>query len=1223
MRNCGWCASSGSCLEGTSASPSRAVCSTWQFASCPGLALTASAFVDASQSSLTLQFDLDMAQRAPQPCAQYTATPLGSPAASLLCVWRNSRQLSMQLGFGLASPLISLDITAGVTNGLLRSISGDAPSATTLAAARAAQVPQAAVVQLSGPELVASCATSFTLSASCSAGLSLFTTPVFTWSAAPSTPAIAAAITAAAGGPTLVVSPTDLIAGTPYVFSVSVAGVSASHTLQLSTAPQRVAVAITAPSSVAMYGWSELILVAEVATCGGAAPTGTYTYAWTKINGPDVVLDRATQVTNTYRIAPNALVAGVYQFQVGVDLDDKLDTVGRATVTVTVLPSPLVALPSGQQVDTRLRNVRLNGAESQDADRSSGTPSYAWGCSELAFPANPCVVSSLASSAVANTTGLLEFPAANLAPGPWSFSLVFSKGAQRARAFQTVVVDWNEAPSGRVQLRDPSRLQVRGVGSPASATNIVNAREPLVLYAADVEVAALSHLQTWLWQSPLSSLNLATTAQGTRGAFLFVPPGTLAPGAGYGLTALVVDSAGRNSTLAVSITVNDEPRAVLPGSGCFFSSPVPAVVQTLSTVLSVTCRGWIDDSSHYPLGYLFRAGNFLVSSGFVAGSSVDFVLSSATDSAVTVRVSDSLGAWNGELAVPYPSGTTFASTIPLNGNAGEVAVAAASAVSGALAQAVQIGSVERIDQVAQGIMLGITQPLSTVSAAQLQQLRSIWTDVSNVVDKYVVQQPTLLWIQQQGTKLAAWTRSAQLLDAVLQNVSLTTAQAMFRLQPAGTAETGQRWIGVFNNWVSAIGSQAIVANLSSVVSTRFLNATREFLGAQISGGAAVPQSTVTASYAGARISMYARLDSFGTVFSPAGPRSLPASQPLALSLAVPHAGRQHSFTLSTEAAKQIDAANSQYHGMEAWATDVDIFRWSSQPPLAFASDVVMLRVSQPVGNAEIIVRASVLVTLQRTADASQPAGNSTMLACARWSEEAQLWTEQGCSKVSSSDSTVVCDCNTAGVFAAVWAPFAGEGAVVAPLLPLGPAPGFGVLWLPIAAALILLFLMGLLILLYCCYRRKAPARSVPLAASALVARAEMPSLDEWSTHLKRPARMHKPGVMPPDTHVVYYEQTSSGEDDWPADDQPNKALLEAPLMPRVERAPFVGGRVALVRDEGQMFEGEGAILAPQSNAFDRFAVPYSDEQRRYDRQLGRDARQSDYYSSEEGVKKLK
>jgi hypothetical protein len=221
--------------------------------------------------------------------------------------------------------------------------------------------------------------------------------------------------------------------------------------------------------------------------------------------------------------------------------------------------------------------------------------------------------------------------------------------------------------------------------------------------------------------------------------------------------------------------------------------------------------------------------------------------------------------------------------------------------------------------------------------------------------------------------------------------------------------------------------------------------------------------------------------------------------------------------------------------------------------------------------------------------------------------------------IVASAVAVDCDCNASGIFAAVWAPVIGDGSSQTPLLPLGPAPVFGVPWLPIAAALILLFLMGLLLLLYCCLTRVAPRRSVPLGAGAglLAARAELPELEDWSAHLKRPGRVHQPGVMPPDTHVAYYEATSSGEDDWPSDAAPTLAQLEAPLMPRQERAPFVGGRVALVRDEGHAFEGEGAILAPHSNAFDRAALPYSDEQRRYDRQLGVHDRQSEDYSSSE------
>jgi hypothetical protein len=38
--------------------------------------------------------------------------------------------------------------------------------------------------------------------------------------------------------------------------------------------------------------------------------------------------------------------------------------------------------------------------------------------------------------------------------------------------------------------------------------------------------------------------------------------------------------------------------------------------------------------------------------------------------------------------------------------------------------------------------------------------------------------------------------------------------------------------------------------------------------------------------------------------------------------------------------------------------------------------------------------------------------------------------------------------------------------------------------------------------------------------------------DEWTTHLKRPVHLHN-NTMPSDTGIIFYENTSSGEDDWP------------------------------------------------------------------------------------------
>jgi hypothetical protein len=816
---------------------------------------------------------------------RYVSTFLGNP--SPLCVWRSSRQLSMQLGFGLASSTtISLDLSPGIAGGLFQSTTGSTPASAVLAPAAPPQLPQPPVVLVSGPSSVATCATSFSVSAEASVALSLFASPSFVWTATPTTPALNAAIAASAGfvcvccnfvfvysrvgGAQLVVASVDLVPGVLYVITASTGGVSSSHVVQLATSTQRVAVRVTGPSQVSMYSWSELILEAQVLVCG----TGVYYYAWTKISGPAITLNRATQVTNTYRIAPNALTAGTYQFQVSVDLNDNLDTVGRATVNVTVLSSSLVALPTGQQVDTRLRDVTIDGSASQDADSEAAVASYSWQCLEQAFPASPCVVSSILSASAATARGVVDFPTANLAPGPWSFSLIFSKGlyfsfflllfltktgARRARAFQTVTVDWNEAPTGRLQLRDPNSLQIVGVGSPASATNLFNAREPLVVFAGDVRVEP-SSMASWSW-SASSGLSLAG-ASGTAGAYLFLPPLTFAPAAGFVLTAVAKNSNNFSSTMQFVFAGNDEPRTVLPGSGCLASAP-SLVVTALSTVVTVSCQGWTDDGNHYPLGYLFRSSDgFLLSTGFGASSVFEFVLPSAQTAAVAVQVRDALGAWS-ELVVPLPLGSTVVPAFGPSGDAAVIAGTAQSLINVQLRRAVEVGYVERIDQIGRGVMLGLTS-VSTGTTDALQMLRRQWTSVVETLEKYVVQEPTLLWTRNQGDKIAVWTRNSLLLDAELQNISLTQTQMVFALFAPGTAKSAPGWVSVFSNVLAASNAQPLLANVSQQVSYRFVNASRFFLRSQVIGGAAVPHSTVAASYSATHISMISRLDTFGT-----------------------------------------------------------------------------------------------------------------------------------------------------------------------------------------------------------------------------------------------------------------------------------------------------------------------------------------------------------------------
>ncbi len=168
--------------------------------------------------------------------SSYVSTSLGS--GSLICVWRSPRQLLLPLGFGLSSSAIILDLTRGIGQALFLSTTGTPPAIAVLAVATAAQVPQPPVVLLSGPSSIALCTSSYVISAQSSVALPLFTSPVFSWSASPTTPALAAAITASAGSSRLSVNALDLEAGVVYSVTASIGGVSTSHNFQLSTSTQ-------------------------------------------------------------------------------------------------------------------------------------------------------------------------------------------------------------------------------------------------------------------------------------------------------------------------------------------------------------------------------------------------------------------------------------------------------------------------------------------------------------------------------------------------------------------------------------------------------------------------------------------------------------------------------------------------------------------------------------------------------------------------------------------------------------------------------------------------------------------------------------------------------------------------------------------------------------------------------------------------------------------------
>lgn len=565
--DCGWCATTNTCLQGSVVSPRSSVCPAWQFTDCPGNVPGVAAFLDNSRSSVTLQFDLAMAlQVAELPCSAYFASVLSLGVAPR-CVWLDARQMTVFLGTQYAAPL-ALDLGPGIASGLFATLAGGvAPAPGGPVAVAAAPNPVPPLVLIQGPAQVTLCDTQAVLDASGTLGVAVEavgTTATWTWtlmSGVP-TPGITLAL-ASATGPVLVLNAADLATGASYTFQLTVRlGTMlsfAQHTLMLNAAPL-VDVTVTTPSALTVYASDELIMRAVVRPCS-SLPGTVYSYAWTKTSGPNVVLDTATQVTSTYRIPPNTLtgyVAGAasatYVFQCAVSLDDKLPTVGRAFVTLHVLLSPLVAAPAGMQLDTRLARVRIDAAaHSQDADAAPLVPSYAWNCREAIYPAPPCVISF---GPAATVGGVVDFPGANLHPGDWPFSLIYSKGTRRARAVRVVTMDWDDSPSATIVVVDPSALQFVAVGSAAQREVLVNRRQPLVLEAV-LDSVGDAPLRSVRWTALDAAIDL-TAAPGVDGALLFVAPLTLVAGRRYTLMATIVNELAETTNVTFVFTVNDE-----------------------------------------------------------------------------------------------------------------------------------------------------------------------------------------------------------------------------------------------------------------------------------------------------------------------------------------------------------------------------------------------------------------------------------------------------------------------------------------------------------------------------------------------------------------------------------------------------------------------------------------------------------------------------------------
>lgn len=836
----------------------------------------------------------------------------------------------------------------------------------------------------------------------------------------------------------------------------------------------------------------------------------------------------------------------------------------------------------------------------------------------MLYPARACVVSSIIDTSTATQQGLVQFSGTNLQPGDWVFRSIFSKGGLSARATRTVTMDWDDSPAGFIAVVDPAKLQFPSIGNAARQMMLIDARQPLVLTGSRVNVRSDAVLSRWVWSCPSGAVDLAAVAQGVNGAYLFIPPNTLVPGRGYDFLAISTDSKGRSSSLWFSFFVNDDPRWAAQSGGCHLAPDTPLSVNALQTVITVNCQGFTDDSSHYPLGYNLRTDQeFSLFTGFSQSSSLTFVLQDGVTS-LAFAAQDSLSTTTVHFVLAAP---TVVAAFPVNDAAGIVTAAArwictsrdSACFDGSLQSVVDVGLVERIDQVAVGILRGITQLGIAYDSQQLEALRVSWLQVLGLLDKFYVVMPSNFWATNEGVKQQVETRFALLLNTTMQLVVLSKMRETFLMNPPRTKTIAETHVPVLSNVVSAMELTSQMSNQTNVqqgVSYAWVDRIWELLQQQVVGGAAVAHSTVAARYEVNRVGVVARNDTFSDV-TYVGLSSVPRS----LSVTQPSSARIHWLNLSDVAVVVIEEASPQHHSLLAFAVNYDIFSWSQEPPLSLVSDVVGFRVTSQFSPLyQSIERAEgsiVSLAISPALFANQPA--NTSLTCARWDYSVRQWSLIGIiGQANRLPDRVECQVDLFGIFALVWAPILGDGDV-APVLPLGPAPGFTVPWLPLVVLLILLLLLGLLLALYFCYRFRAPLFVAPESLATPVVALE--PLDDWSTHLKRPNRMQHVagGTMPPDHAVIYFDDTTSGVDNWPSDDQPDMQAIAAPLYPPRQRAPFVGGRVTLMRENAQVVEADqGVIVAPTRNAFDGYArrAP-SDDDDELDYSFSSDSRQGD------------
>lgn len=778
---CGWCPSTSSCSSGDPLKPSIGICEDWAWIACADSIPSFLASFSPSGTTIIVTFDIstdEANQEGSFPCSHIIteSAPLGTEAS---CVFLSDIRLLIRLADdSTIHPGASLEINnvRAANSNLTAAITGTV---------EASENPLFALY-LNSPRELSNSQTSFSIEVSAvgTAGRA-FETPL-EWTITPAVSSIQALLDASIGNATVTIPTADMTYGLLYFIEVNATnflGLAATAKQEVTRFSIPIAeVNMRGPSTITVNADDDLIISASVSVpTAFGNPDPRFSYSWSRVAGPPLVLDAPTSVTNLLHLVPRQLVGGnTYEIELVVAMDDDLTKLGSDNIIIVVEASPIsVRFADGLRSINRMQDLIVE-AMVDDPDDSDEPVLYEFDCHESLDPYKKCSVAELVAD---QTKARHVVSASYFPPGEQVFTVTAVKGTRKAKASTIFYVQWIPSPDVRVFIFDidgSSALQID-----ADKRLVIQSR--VTPYSStDSTVGRWSQIG-----GPLANISETTLAKSS----LEINAGTLFPATSYTFrytvpasTGLVGPAVRAEGYADITFRTNEAPRL----GTCVSSSN--GGTTSIDTIWNIECSGWEDDGGQYPLAYEYyfidKFGNrALISTGPEVQTTISFTLPPGVTE-FGVDVVDTFGA------------RTRGLTVSLLVESPTVALGDGSYYE-RVEDARLIGSIPLIGQIFNALFTELHTE-SFASNETLAEGREIYNEIIDQYDKEYIFLPSAEWILQWGYHFSVATQTPEIISEDARVITIDFANDRFEVYAPQAQNSNNYWTVTLSNLLESL-----------------------------------------------------------------------------------------------------------------------------------------------------------------------------------------------------------------------------------------------------------------------------------------------------------------------------------------------------------------------------------------------------------------------------------